>query len=409
MGALCNALGCLLSAITMDRFGRKKILLTMNVPSLIGWILIACAKDVPTIYVGRVFTGLGGGMSSAPGAVYAAETSQAKFRGMLTCWNSGAVGLGILLVYILGTFLHWNIVAGVSCIIPILALILIVLLPESPHWLIGKGRAEHAKKSLHWLRCGSSCVSEELKNMVQHQQQNRRQVSGTKEMLAVFLTARGFRPLLIMNTIFLVQQFAGGFVVVFYAVKVIQQAGSDLNNFLGAIIIGIVRFLVILSLSVTLMKFGRKPLMVVSGIGMSVSMFILGTCLYFDNLNIAWLLLIAIFVYVIMASTGFLTIPWILNGEIYPLEIRGLASCCTTSVAHLLSFVAIKMFPSMLEHVGSYGVFWLYAAIAAVGTIFVVIFLPETKGKTLDEIESFFQKSKKIPSEVNLEEIRQLS
>lgn len=159
--------GCLLSGVLLDRFGRKKTLIMIEIPLIIGWLMIAFASDIMMIYIGRVLVGFGSGLVGAPCRVYTSEVTQPHLRGMLGAFASVGISLGVLFQYTVGSFVTWQILAGVSTIIPLLALICMTLLPESPNYLVSKSKPDQAVKSLAKLR-GSTCnVQREVDQMQQ--------------------------------------------------------------------------------------------------------------------------------------------------------------------------------------------------------------------------------------------------
>lgn len=158
-------IGCILGGYLMDRFGRRKTLLFTEVPLIIGWLLIAFATNVGTIYAGRVLVGIGGGMIGAPARVYTSEVTQPHLRGMLTALASIGISVGVLFQYVFGSFLSWHVLAGISTCIPILAITFMFFMPESPNFLISKSKPEKAMKSLAKLRGSNYDVEKEVNEL----------------------------------------------------------------------------------------------------------------------------------------------------------------------------------------------------------------------------------------------------
>lgn len=163
------------SSFQMDRFGRKRTLLLTEVPLILGWLLIAIATDVRMIYGGRLLMGFGSGMVGAPARVYTSEVTQPHLRGMLGALAAVAISFGVLFQYTIGSFASWQILAGVSAVIPTSALILMCLMPESPNYLVAQEKPEKAAKSLARLRGSLYNVQREvdhLQNFAQKSQLN---------------------------------------------------------------------------------------------------------------------------------------------------------------------------------------------------------------------------------------------
>lgn len=136
----------------MDTIGRRKAILVTQVPVILGWTLIACATNLPMIYCGRMLTGLGSGMIGAPARVYTSEVTQPHLRGMLSALASVFISFGVLFQYVLGSITSWQVLSGVSALCPLLAFVLMLLMPETPNYLVEKKRADKARKSLSKLR-----------------------------------------------------------------------------------------------------------------------------------------------------------------------------------------------------------------------------------------------------------------
>lgn len=146
----------------MDKIGRKKTILLTQMPAILGWLIIAFATNVPMIYAGRLLTGLGSGMVAAPSRVYTSEITQPHLRGMLSALSAVAISVGVLFQYTIGSFTSWPVLAGISSIVPILAFLSMLLLPETPNYLISKLKEEQASKSLAKLRGSNYNVQREM-------------------------------------------------------------------------------------------------------------------------------------------------------------------------------------------------------------------------------------------------------
>ncbi|KAJ9581552.1 hypothetical protein L9F63_023272, partial [Diploptera punctata] len=152
LSSLSTPFGCLLGGYLMDVIGRKRTLIITEIPLIVGWFLISFSTCVEMIYVGRLLVGLGSGMVGAPARVYTGEVTQPHLRGMLSALASVGVSLGVLIEYALGSLVTWTVLAGISAAIPIIALIFIMLMPETPNWLLTHGYPAEAKAALQKFR-----------------------------------------------------------------------------------------------------------------------------------------------------------------------------------------------------------------------------------------------------------------
>lgn len=418
VSALATPVGCLLSGWLLDRLGRRAALLWQNAPALLGWLLLAVpaetvglpgkAHGLGAVYFGRILTGLATGMGSVPGTVYVAEVGLKQLRGMLVTWTSIAISLGIVMVYVIGALLpSWRLVAVVCAVFPLLSAVLVyAVVVESPVWLLGRGRVAEARTALARTRLARPAdVDDELASMLRSRPKpstDRARSSGLRGVLDDLRRPECWKPLLIMNAFFLFQQLSGVFVVIFYAVDMVVEAGVVVDPYLVAVLIGVARLLVTLVTSFLSNRVGRRPLAIVSGAGMAVCMTGLATHLLLQSrghhdglLPGPWLPAAALVAFILASTLGFLTLPWAMIGEVFPARFRGAAGGFTTCSAYLYSFAVVKAHPGAMQALGRHGVFFLYGAMALLGTLFVALALPETQGRSLQDIEDYFRGRKR--------------
>lgn len=432
LASIATPIGCLLSGHILDRFGRRAALLAISFPLFFGWLLIAVHPTLEQIYVGRILTGVSTGLASIPSTVYVAEITENRLRGFLVMCASLAISTGVTIVYALGLLLkcQWQLVATICAAFPVMSVVLhYFLLPESPVWLVTKNRIGEASRQLSWLRGARhpDDVQHEIDQIVDRARKNKK--SGTLSLFSsVKALARpeAYKPLLIMNTFFFFQQLTGVFVVIFYAVDVVIEAGVTTDPFLVTVFIGVTRLVFTVLAAWMSKSLGRRPPAIISGVGMSVSLMTLATYLYLNSpamstaavapqtsaanatlvigdidetsSSFSFIPLTMMILYILFSTVGFLTLPWSMIGEVYPTQIRGFLSGLTTCTAYGISFVTIKMYPMMKDVLDKHGVFYLFGIMAVLGTIFVALFLPETEGKSLQEIEQKFAGSRKSRS-----------
>ena len=366
------------------------------------------------VYAGRILTGVGAGMASTPATVYVSEVADRSLRGVLVTWASIGISLGILLVYILGAILqeNWRMVAGISGCFPVLSMIGIYLMvPESPVWLVSRGYIQEAElviKKIRGISPDSNLPDElqsELEAMTQNNNDNKHH--NWRDMVEIIKKPEGYKPLLIMNAFFFFQQWSGCFVVVFYAVSIAKDTGVNFDGYVASVLLGLTRLGVSIVISYASKRCGRRILANISGVGMTVSITVLAAFLTFledgalseeSSGRLSWIPITALIMFILTSSIGFLTLPWAMIGEVYPYQIRGPACGFTTCMAYIFSFVIVKMYPQMKEAMGGHGVFTFYAVVSAIGTAVMYKYLPETHGRTLEQIEQSFRK-KRSPEE----------
>ncbi|KAJ8885728.1 hypothetical protein PR048_011926 [Dryococelus australis] len=405
LGVISNPLGALLAGILMEIFGRKATIKITSLPYFIGWIFIACATDIPMIYAGRFISGLAVGMATAS-YVYVAEISMPQHRGTLSAAGPIHVSFGVLVVYVMGFVAHWKMVAALCTICSVTSFFAICSVPESPPWLVGRGRVNDADKALRWFRETPSQVETELSELLNtvtkeknnnfSDGENRSALSRFVNYLRPFQKPAAFKPFTILIIFFAFQEGSGIYIFLYYAVNVFQDAGSGLNEFVSSIIVGCLRLIMSVVGTILIKNFGRKTLAVASGLGMTVAMIPGGLYEYFYShiptaeRPLLWVPLVCVLVHVCVSMVGFLQLPWIMNGELFPLNIRGVMGGLVAALANVLIFASVKTYPNLTHGIGMDGTLWFFAASSLLGAVFCQIFLPETQGKSLHEIEMTF-------------------
>ncbi|XP_008559792.1 facilitated trehalose transporter Tret1 [Microplitis demolitor] len=399
MSSIGTPIGCLLSGYLMDQLGRKRSLIITEIPALLGWLLITFATNIEMIYAGRFFTGLGSGMVGAPARVYTSEVTQPHLRGMLTALSSVGVSTGVMLEYAMGGVASWKICAAISSLIPASALVLMFIFPETPSYLISRNKPEKARKALEHFRGSSYNLNKEMDTLINFSNKNNlKRLTNPKEILHAILQPNALKPFALLFFYFLIYQWSGTNAMTFYAVDIFQKSGTTINKYLATTILGVVRFFSTIVACILCRKCGRRPLTMVSSIGCGLSMIGLGSYMWVNSYwkinhipaTLTWVPVVCIFAYTIACTIGFLVIPWVMIGEVYPVQVRGIIGGFTTMSAHCFVFMVVKTFPFLRASITEHGTFLLYGFISLFGTIYFYICLPETKNKSLQEIEDYF-------------------
>lgn len=367
--------GALITGYLVDRIGRVNTLRLGAVPFIVGWLIIAMAHNVELLLLGRFITGFTMAMGPSPAIVYITEVARPDLRGALICIGPSITSLGMVIVYATGAMLHWRTVAWLSLayvLIPLTASFLWT--PESPAWLLNKGKTSVALKSLKYLSRNfkEEGKAEKLLRDLEKEQEMKKSVHQDERLSARLLklvtSPTAIKPLIVITILFALQQLAGIYITIFYAVNFLGDVGSSFNVYTATVCVGLVRMLVGLLTSQLLRQFGRRSLSIFSCLGMAVCMTISG---YYTQLLMTGgiqeksiIPVICILFYVAISVIGMLSIPWTMSAEIYPLEIRGVAQGVTFSLAHILMFLALQLYPSFKELVGPAMVQWFFALIS---------------------------------------------
>lgn len=396
MAALPMAPGCLVSGWMMEKFGRKTSHYITCVPLLLGWILIATSSNLGLMLIGRFFTGLCAGLSGPLVPVYIGETTEPRYRGFFLAAVSLAIALGILVAHVIGTFMTWQWTAIICSVFPVLTVALLSFVPDSPTWLISQGRIEDGVKAFYWLRGYGEEAKLELKGIVDSKKAfDSAPKLSWKEKLISLKNPELIKPLVIMILFFCTCQFSGVNAIAFYSIEIVEKAvGKGINHYLAMLIIDSLRVLMSVIACVICKKYGRRPLCFISGIWTSISMIGLSMFLYWKVENMSWLPLMFLLFYICAISIGLVPLPWIMCGEVFPTKVRGLGSGISSATTFVAFFIVVKTAPGLMTNFGEVFTFLGYGVIALIGTTVMYFILPETKGKSLQEIEERFRNGK---------------
>ncbi|VVC89514.1 unnamed protein product [Leptidea sinapis] len=399
MAALPMAPGCLIAGWLMEKFGRRNSHYMICAPFLLGWLLIACANNLALMLLGRFFTGLCVGLLGPLGPVFISETTDPKYRGIFLAGISLAIAVGILVAHVIGTFVHWQWTAMICCVFPVISIMLLTIIPESPTWLISKGQTEDGIKAFGWLRGYSDEAKAELKGILDSKKaEENKPVMTLGQQLANLKSPELLKPLMIMIIFFVTCQFSGVNAIAFYSIEIIEKAvGKGLDHYLAMIVIDSLRTVMSVVACVICKKYGRRPLCMISGIFTAVSMVGLSMYLYWTEgtqTNMTWLPLTCLMTYICAISIGLVPLPWMMCGELFPTKVRGLGSGISSATTFVAFFVVVKTAPGMMSNLGEVTTFLTYGLVALIGTCVLYFILPETKGKSLQEIEEKFKKPK---------------
>lgn len=378
--------GSMLGGWLVEYLGRRKTLIGTAVPYLLGWFLIWWNGGVHILYAGRFLTGVGSGMTIVAAPMYISETCTREMRGMMGSGVQLSITIGILFVYTLGLLYHWYTMAAIIGMLPIAAILLSLRIPETPRFLILKNRKAEATSALMWLRnASSSAIEEELRDIEDSLD------GDTKVAWSEFLQPQLMKPLIVAVGLMVFQQFSGINVIMFYTVSILETA-SVVAAEKATISIGVVQVVFTFISCMLMDRAGRRFLLFVSGIGMAVTC--CGMGYYYQNIdkgsNLTFLATASLTFYIVAFSMGWGPIPMLVMSEIFPVKARGTASGITTVIVWIVAFFVTKEFASMQSFMGSDGTFYFYGVCCIIGLGFVYKFVPETKGKSLEDIEMYF-------------------
>ncbi|XP_049803573.1 facilitated trehalose transporter Tret1-like isoform X1 [Schistocerca nitens] len=389
---LAALLGGVAGGPLIEAIGRKTTILATAIPFIISFLLIGLAVNVPMILAGRSIAGFCVGIASLCLPVYMGETVQAEVRGMLGLISTTFGNLGILLCYAIGNCLNWWKLALFGACLPVPFLVCTCFVPETPRWYISKNKNKRAHKALQWLRGKDADVTAELHEIEKNHLDS---IKNAPASALDLFNRNNIKPITVSIGLMFFQQLSGINAVIFYTVDIFRDAGSTIDGNLSTIIVGIVNLGSTFIATALIDRLGRKVLLYISAISMNLSLLALGAFFFlkdtgYDVKDYGWLPLASFVIFVIGFSLGFGPIPWLMMGEILPAKIRGPAASIATAFNWACTFIVTKTFSDLKEAVGPYGAFWIFATICFFSLIFVKFCVPETQGKSLEDIERKF-------------------
>lgn len=379
--------GGLAGGTLIELLGRKWTILVTDLLFVVSWLVISIAQEVWYVYVARTLAGFSVGIASLVLPVYLGETVQPEVRGALGLLPTAFGNIGILVCFIAGSYLKWDHLAWVGVALPVPFLILMFLIPETPRWYITKGEKDKAKAALQWLRGQDTDIEEEFDELKKSQEDDDKSKSGVTDLFSKHYV----KPLLIALGLMFFQQMSGINAVIFYSTTIFKMAGSSIDDSLCTIIIGVVNFASTFIATLLIDRLGRKVLLYISSVSMCITLGTLGAYFYLsdkmDMTSYAWLPLASFVIYVLGFSLGLGPIPWLMMGEILPSKIRGAAASLATAFNWGCTFVVTKTFVDIIRAIGPHGTFWVFAAVVVLSIVFTVMWVPETRGQSLQDIE----------------------
>ncbi len=381
--------GCMFGAgfagAISDRIGRKKFMLVSAVLFFVSAVGCALPQNMVQFLFFRFVGGLGIGSASILAPLYIAEVSPARIRGALVSVNQMAIVTGILIAYFVNWAFagagpnNWRWMYGMGALPSVIFFILLLRVPESPRWLVKKHREPEALNVLSKVNDGAAAEAE---------------VRSIKETILLERGSLGelFRPgfrraLLIAVVLAILQQITGINAILYYAPRIFERAGFERISAIGqSTIVGLVNMLFTVVAIVLVDKVGRKPLLLIAAAGMGISQLLLGAAFKVESFSGTGILLL-ILLYIAFFAMAMGPIVWVVMSEIFPTRLRGSAMGIATVALWMADFAVTLSFPVIADRLSETTAFWFYALMCVLDLVFMIFYLPETKGKTLEEIE----------------------
>ncbi|XP_059047213.1 facilitated trehalose transporter Tret1-like [Achroia grisella] len=404
---LSSMLGFLISSSLMDRFGRRITHMLVILPGISGWLFIYFSYNILTLMIGRILAGITAGATVTLGAIVIGEYTSPEVRGMFLNLKSASVCLGNMVVHILNNFFSWRTIAIIGLIPQLVALVIIYTWQESPAWLASKGQFQKAKETFIWLRGSEERQILELSELFKTQEislyklkEESTVIIFLKELLKKFTRKDFVKPIIIIVLTGILSEACGRHFFPAYAMQIIDSLiGDKTQSFYYTLSIDLIIMSSIISSSILVKVINLRTLLFTTGIpALAV---LTSACLYlllvFKDLiskDRPWIPLSMFVIFFILVNLCCTPIPYIILGEILPLSHRSVGSSLCGLILSLFLMIALKMTPYLLENISVHGTFTVYGGFVAISLLLLYFMLPETKNKTLVEIEDYFNNGK---------------
>jgi SP family facilitated glucose transporter-like MFS transporter 8 len=385
-------LGALLATplylLISHHYSRKLTGYFVAVPFVVSWILIIIANSIDVLCIARFIGGMGSGGIVLFASLYVSETAHDTVRGVLVSYLTLFTNAGILFAYVIGSYVSYYTFAYIAISIPVMYVVGLIWLPETPNYLVNRGKYTEAEKSLQWLRGKDDKLVELELSKLNSFVKERGETVSLKQMLC----AKGTRRALIIGLVLAANlQLCGIFAVISYTVNIFQEAGSDLSPNIATILIGAVQLAGSCASSLLIDKAGRKILLLISNFCMTTCLITLGGFFFFKNQgsnvsNFEWVPVGSLAVYIAALALGLAPITYLMVSEIFEPQVKGRAITIVISFLWFLSFLISKFYTNLSDVLGIHGCYWMFSACCVLGAIFTVFCVPETRNRSYSSI-----------------------
>ncbi|KAF5293482.1 hypothetical protein FQA39_LY02967 [Lamprigera yunnana] len=385
--------GVLIAAIPTgyfaSRFGIKRCVIALVIPLLVFTVVTIVSNDVYTLCVARLFSGIATGGICVMSPMYISEISDVRFRGTLGSFFEFLIYVGVVIVAVCGAFVNYITLTVMIGILGLVLAIVFVFLPESPTYLMKVNNKEQAEKALKFYTGKNYDVSnaiDEIHFSIQNKLENQIDIVTalrTKAVMKGLLASMGL-------TIF--QKFGGIECILFYTVNIFQITESGMDAYTSTIILALVQLTSAVLVVFIIEHANRRLFLTISAIGMGLSLLILGAYFHLKEIGLAFsglgvVPLGSLIVYAFTFSLGLGPILWMINGELFAPNVKGLANGITMTTNWIFLSVVTKSFPIMMTNIGPHNTFYFFACCMFSCVIFIKFCVPETRGKTLEQIQ----------------------
>lgn len=401
-----GCIGLPVTIFSVDKFGRKRSILLASCTNLIAWILIATASSTPQLYTARILTGLAGDVAFVSCPMYIAEIADQNIRGFLGSCIYLMMLIGVVIVYSVAPFVTVTTTACVGAAIIICQLLIFPFMPESPYYLLVKNKQEEAGKSLSRLRNNRNIEKEFREITAAVDRQNNERGS----CIDLFRVKSNLKAITIMTVLNASQHFSSISVMLMNLHTILADAGAILSPSSAGIYFAVMMLCASSVSGITVDKAGRKVLLTSSSILTGLSLATLAT--YFavknagiDVTNYNWVPVVAVMTYAVVFKFGLGLIPIVLTAELFPTSTKAMGMTIADAMYIFWGTVSIYLYQYLADAYGLHVPFFVFSTSCIFTAMYIIFCIPETKGKTLEEIQYILKGEKYEVKETSSENI----
>lgn len=399
--------GVPVTVFLVDKIGRKYTILMAGLINLAAWLIIAIANTAPWILVARFMVGTAGDVAFIAAPMYIAEIADQKIRGFLSSLIFTMMLIGILLMYVIGPYVSIQTSSLVAAFFLAVQIITFSFMPESPYFYLCKGKYGSAKRSLERLRADPNVEKEitEMKTAIE------RQKSESGKFKDLFVGINNRKALTIMIILNGAQHFSAYSVIMMNMHMILGAASSTyLHTNYTAMIFALFMMIAAFLAGLVCDKFGRKILLTISSFLTSIVLVILAIFLHLKQVGynvdgISWIPIVCVLAYALVFKVGLGLLPIVLTAELFSANVKAMGMCLADAFYIAWAMLSVYVFFWSSRSVGMYFSFYIFAACAFLTSIYCMLAVPETKGKTLEQIQLML-KGVKPPKIVEMKEIK---
>ncbi|CAK1595628.1 unnamed protein product [Parnassius mnemosyne] len=382
----------------MDRYGRKAAQISSSLPAIVGWFVIALAVNAEMLILARFLQGVSIGFTLPLRSVLIAEYVSPKYRGGFLTTLSLARGVGVFLIHLMGSLISWQRTSVVCGVLAFLGLVISFYLPESPSWLAVKGKYEECRKAFRWIRGDDE--EKELEELIQSRiefkedlENKGQHVNRLKLIKTVIFKKEFYKPIIIITHCYLMVQVCGNATMPAFSVQILSaMMGPKAKAHVWMVILDSLRTVANIAAIFMIHRFKRRTILFATGglctlVHISIAGYVyakMNNLLIYDAQWISGSLVILQFLCI---GLGMIPMPTVIAGEVIPLEFRSIISSVSAVVVAAFMFAVLKTFPLLVDSVYLYGTYAIYSSVLTYTLVVLWILLPETSGKTLQQIE----------------------